>query len=409
MRSFVRSLPGRHMWSAKHVAEARLDKSDPAALGRKMKELFGQEWAAHLGAMRLFTAKQFHFPTASMLEQNTAGRARASLSASENGSELHVYDPQALVEMKARLQANQTTITALFRLASSGLAPDESDGGHLDSFILDVIPSIDEATARTMQNRLAIVVSKPQEWLQASRRAKVALVLKLGIEFVQLGFLDKELFELDEAFVYLHNGTPLSTESVCTVHAAIIDGFSFSRDGGCNDGAQEHHMEVDEYAYQSRQHLRRGVPVVFRDVVEVDLRCFMVLELLLQQDLTQDNSLVVDAKNYGKFLRGVVYQAFKGTEITIPMTVGGMKGGPIVDDDLSSFMMERDSRFNKGALRLLEKYGMAVKERRKVHADGLRLSFGVPPEPNVLIRKETTKNLGLKDRCYSAAAFRARM
>ena len=102
-------------------------------------------------------------------------------------------------------------------------------------------------------------------------------------------------------------------------------------------------------SYAEKRSNARGIPTLLSpDYLvseENDLRSVMVVEVLLNVAPLPDQALgphSVEAEAYGKKLRGLVYLAFKESNITMPFKMGRHNNGELTNGDLVDFMIELD-------------------------------------------------------------------
>ena len=112
LAAIVSNLPGRHLWPQDEFAKLLKIGTAPRALTGLLRSTFGSNLADQLGAVRLFEAEAYHFPSKSVNDQN----ARAALQLQSGKSSRyppHVYCPQSLVKLRKMFVKNRDCLGAM--------------------------------------------------------------------------------------------------------------------------------------------------------------------------------------------------------------------------------------------------------------------------------------------------------
>ena len=288
-------LPGRNMWPATMVAKSMgVEKSE---LIPALKALFPVNWREQLGTTMLFRTREHYFPTGSMRAQNAS-----------SGS--HIYDPQSMVELLRCLNSNSEGIAAALGNGTSAASLKQRD-----DFIKGFLPAleIENKNAKSTKNLVAILVPEEKQWLDASPRAKCAIVLTVVKEFMSLGLLKPADFGVDPGTIIPIN----------ELHPGIFGHLRPPSAGAAGSSTSDLEL-VDAKQGRARdawQHLRGGVPPVFTEEQPGNIRiCPMLLESFLHVDWTAVEPSVLDSDELlGKYCRGLVLTAFSGFGVSIPM------------------------------------------------------------------------------------------
>ena len=145
-------------------------------------------------------------------------------------------------------------------------------------------------------------------------------------------------------------------------------------------------------SYAEKRSNARGIPTLLSpDYLvseENDLRSVMVVEVLLNVAPLPDQALgphSVEAEAYGRKLRGLVYLAFKESNITMPFKMGRHNNGELTNGDLVDFMIELDGRVNTNHRIARQQLEKAVSSRRLSVTETCKRGFLPAPPLDVTL------------------------
>jgi len=244
-------------------------------------------------------------------------------------------------------------------------------------FLRRTIPGL-EPDSRTTNDIVPVLVSDPQDWYVRSLRKKTLVVLEAALDFVKFAYIPEAML-ISEGGIF---------DDITAASVTYRDFFEHLRPHGefaasgsdYGGGSNSVSLAFDDPLYEQRQVLRNGVPSLFHNPAELEIRHFMVLESMVISPRVIDLKVAANDTALGRALRGHLYQDFSSCGMTVPMLVGSRKGGDISDMDLVDTYRQFDRRFNADAARLRASHADQVKKRRIAHSRALVECGGIAPE-----------------------------
>ena len=244
-------------------------------------------------------------------------------------------------------------------------------------FLRRIIPGF-EPDSRTINDIVPVLVSDPQDRYERSLRKTTLVVLEAALDFVKFAYIPEAML-ISEGGIF---------DDITAASVTYRDFFEHLRPHGefaasgsdYGGGSYSVSLAFDDPLYEQRQVLRNGVPSLFHNPAELEIRHFMVLESMVISPRVIDLKVAVNDTALGRALRGHLYQDFSSCGMTVPMLVGSRKGGDISDMDLVDTYREFDRRFNADAARLRASHADQVKKRRIAHSRALVECGGIAPE-----------------------------
>ena len=326
--------------------------------------------------MRLFEAEAYHFPSKSVNDQN----ARAALQLQSGKSSWyppHVYCPQSLVKLRKMFVKNRDCLGSMVASRLLSRAGGDEYVDKESEFLRRIIPGL-EPDSRTINDTVPVLVSDPQDWYERSLHKKTLVVLEAALDFVKFAYIPEAML-ISEGGIF---------DDITAASVTYRDFFEHLRPHGefaasgsdYGGGSYSVSLAFDDPLYEQRQVLRNGVPSLFHNPAELQIRHFMVLESMVISPRVIDLKVAVKDTALGRALRGHLYQDFSSCGMTVPMLVGSRKGGDISDMDLVDTYRQFDRRFNADAARLRASHADQVKKRRIAHSRALVECGGIAPE-----------------------------
>jgi hypothetical protein len=131
--------------------------------------------------------------------------------------------------------------------------------------------------------------------------------------------------------------------------------------------------------FEMRQ-CRRGTFTSVSDLsLPTDFRHIVLVEALLLADRCTDIHILDSDSELEKFMRKLAYAAFADTGVSMPLTLGSVVGGGVLDSDLVFFARDLSRRFNSCCVMFGRKMSDAVAARRVEHCRACELLLMLPP------------------------------